>query len=779
MAKKMFLVFDTETTGLPKEWKDPSKEEFRKDILKGTNKNITNWPRMVQLAWQCHDLEGNFLFSKNHVITPDGYTIPEEVVNVHGISTETAIEKGIPLEKALEDFINDVKESKFIIGHNIGFDINIVLNEFLQKEFLLEEANKALSNNIPLNDLLTHFVNSNEDETVKNKFINNNVNSLNIENIQNELPFWTDLNKVFANATSLCTMRTEGIKEFCNFKKHGKLKFPTLTELHLKLFEVPFKEAHNAAVDVEATTRCFLELIRVDVLGAEHLQMTPEQIEAFKKNNPHVIEAVGIEYESFKQNELSDISIEEEERKLKKAAESIKHNDLIPFVHLHVHTQYSILDGANRTSAIAAKAKKDGMPAVAITDHGGMFGVKEFHVACLKEGVKPIIGVETYVARRGHLIQKDKIDRSGDHLILLAKNEKGYVNLLKLVSIAYTKGMYYKPRIDKELLKEYHEGIIVSSACLGGEISQHIMNGNFDKAEEAILWYKDVFGDDYYLELMRHKTDDQALRQTVWENQIKVNQKLIELGKKLNVKLIATNDAHFTDEEDAEAHDMLVCLSTGRDYNDPSRLRYTKQEWFKTTEEMNQLFADIPEVLENTIEIANKVESFELDHAPIMPDFPLPEGFKDEAEYLIHLTNEGAKKRYGDPVPEEKMERINFELDTIIKMGFPGYFLIVQDFINWAKNNGVLVGPGRGSAAGAAVSYCIGITDVDPIKYDLLFERFLNPDRISMPDVDIDFDDDGRQATRKSCSYLYFWNHGNQKFYKRCCQSFKFRVIGS
>ncbi len=704
----MFLIFDTETTGLPKKWKAPLTD-------------FNNWPRMVQLAWQCHDEKGNFLFAKNHVITPDGYTIPEDVVAVHGISTEIAYEKGIPLKDALLDFIEDVKRSKFIIGHNVEFDINIVGCELLRCE----------------------------------------------------------MEEIMTTTPHLCT-KIEST-EYCAIRnKSGGLKSPTLTELHVKLFNIPFAEAHNAAADVEATSRCFLELVRVGGVSGEILKMSPQQIEAFKQNNPNVIQPVGIKFESFKVSTSFDtISIEEEERKLKEAATNIV---LQPFVHLHVHSQYSILDGAAKTSAIAAKAKADGMPAVALTDHGAMFGSKEFHVSCSKEGIKPIIGVEAYVAKRGHLRKDDKTDASGHHLIILAKNYKGYQNLLKLTSIAHTDGMYYKPRIDKELLEEYSEGLIVSSACLGGEVAQHIMAGNFNKAKETILWYKSIFGDDYYLEMMRHKNNDARLKKDIWENQVKVNKILCEFSKELGVKLVATNDSHFIDPEDAEAHDVLVCLSTGRDYDDPTRMRYTKQEWFKTTQEMNELFADVPEALANTVEIAEKVEAFELNSDPIMPPFDIPEEFgtaaeytekyseealieefgkqsfdrlggynkviqiKLEADYLQHLTFIGAHKRYGEKLEEHVTERLNFELNTIKTMGFPGYFLITQDFINWAKNNGVIVGPGRGSAAGAAVAYCAGITDVDPIKYDLLFERFLNPDRISMPDVDIDFDDDGRQA---------------------------------
>jgi DNA polymerase III subunit alpha len=458
-----------------------------------------------------------------------------------------------------------------------------------------------------------------------------------------------------------------------------------------------------------------------------------------------------------------------------------KHEKMIPFTHLHVHSQYSILDGAASVGDLVGKAKTDGMTALALTDHGTMFGIKEFHAACIKAEIKPILGCETYVAERSFSDKTDVVDRYGNHLILLAKNKTGYRNLVKLISIASTKGFYYKPRIDKKILEEHSEGLIVSSACLGGEIPQLIMKNQIKEAEEVIQWYKNIFGDDYYLELMRHPAEEAAQRENVYDNQVWVNEILVQLAKKHQVKLIATNDVHFTNAEDADAHDLLICLNTGKDVDDPNRMRYTKQEWFKTQQEMNRLFSDIPEALANTAEVVEKIEDFELNSPAIMPFFPIPEEFgtmedfrkeytegklfeefgeetfnrlggyekvlrvKQEAAYLRHLTYEGAKERYGDPVPEDVATRLDFELNTIKMMGYPGYFLIVQDFINAAREMDVIVGPGRGSAAGAAVSYCTRITNIDPIKYDLLFERFLNPDRISLPDVDIDFDDDGRQ----------------------------------
>lgn len=450
------------------------------------------------------------------------------------------------------------------------------------------------------------------------------------------------------------------------------------------------------------------------------------------------------------------------------------------FTHLHVHSQYSILDGAAAITDLVKKAKKDGMTALALTDHGNMFGIKDFHETCKKFAIKPILGVETYVASRGiHFKDKgEKEDRSGDHLILLAKNEKGYRNLLKLVTIANNEGFYYKPRIDKNLLEKYSEGLIVSSACIGGEIPQYILKGDIASAEAAIQWFKSIFKDDFYLELQRHKTTDPSLPDEVYNCQVIVNKELIRLGEKFGVKVIATNDSHFTNDEDADAHDLLICLNTGKDLDDPSRMRYTKQEWLKTTAEMNQLFGDLPHVLANTCEVAEKIETYELDSDPIMPEFPIPESFgtideyrqrfpeevlslefkdipkrgyenalrvKFESDYLSHLVYLGAARRYGDELSTVARERIDFELETIKSMGFPGYFLIVQDFIAAARKMHVIVGPGRGSAAGSVVAYAIGITNVDPIKHDLLFERFLNPDRVSMPDIDIDFDDDGRQ----------------------------------
>lgn len=414
------------------------------------------------------------------------------------------------------------------------------------------------------------------------------------------------------------------------------------------------------------------------------------------------------------------------------------------FVHLHVHTYYSILDGASSIASHFKKAQEDNQPALAITDHGNMFGVKEFFkVAKGFPDIKPIIGCEVYVNPEGRFSKRGKEDQSAHHLILLAKNLDGYYNLVKLVSLGYTEGFYYKPKIDKELLAKYHENLICSSACLGGEIPQKIKRGDIEGAKESIMWYKELFGEDYYLEVQLHKTEIPGYAEDVYEQQVIVNKAIFELSQECGVKVIATNDVHFTRKEDGPAHDRLICLTTNANYDDPKRLRYTQQEYLKTEEEMSALFPGHPEVISNTIEIADKIERYKIDCDHILPIFEIPAEFPDSNEYLRHLTYKGAEKNYKEITPEVR-ERIDFELATIKRMGFPDYFLIVQDFIAAARGMGVWVGPGRGSAAGSVVAYCLGITHIDPIKYDLLFERFLNPERISMPDIDIDFDDDGR-----------------------------------
>ena len=483
------------------------------------------------------------------------------------------------------------------------------------------------------------------------------------------------------------------------------------------------------------------------------------------------------------------------------------------FIHLHVHTYYSILDGQSSIKRLVNKAIDDGMKGMAITDHGDMFGIKEFHDICnginkdrKKAGLKPfkpIFGCEMYVARRGDMRLKErKEDLGGYHLIVLAKNANGYKNLIKLVSNSWVDGFYNRPRTDHKELEKYHEDLIVCSACIAGEVPAKILKGDIAGARESIEWHKRLWGDDYYLELQRHEVTDpnQRANRETYPLQQQANKVLIELAKEYGIKLVCTNDSHFVDKENAEAHDHLLCLSTGKDLDDPTRMLYSKQEWFKTRQEMNDIFSDVPEALSNTLEILDKVETYSLDNDPIMPFFPIPEDFgteeewrkkfteeqlyeefttdengenplpkedaekkikklggydkiyriKFEADYLAKLAYEGAERRYGNPIPEDVRERVKFELHIMKTMGFPGYFLIVQDFINSARDElGVMVGPGRGSAAGSVVAYCLGITKIDPLKYDLLFERFLNPDRISLPDIDTDFDDDGRGKVLK------------------------------
>jgi DNA polymerase-3 subunit alpha len=411
------------------------------------------------------------------------------------------------------------------------------------------------------------------------------------------------------------------------------------------------------------------------------------------------------------------------------------------FAHLHVHTQYSILDGASQIDPLLEKVKSVGMDAIAITDHGNMYGVLQFTETARKKGIKPIIGCEVYVADGSRFDKKGREDRSGYHLVLLAKNREGYENLSRLVSKGYIEGFYYTPRIDKELLQQYSGGLIASSACLAGEIPQNLMDKGLDQAGRVLQEFIDIFGGDFYLELQRHGIPEQE----------PVNRQLLELARRHQVKVIATNDVHYINAEDARAHDILICLQTGKDLEDTNRMKYSGQEYLKTGQEMAELFSDIPEALENTREIVDKIENFSITSKKILlPVFPLPEGFISEDDYLKHLAYRGAHKLYHE-VDEDLSQRIDFELDVIKNMGFAGYFLIVQDFINEARNMGVSVGPGRGSAAGSVVAYCTGITTIDPIKYNLLFERFLNPERISMPDIDIDFDDEGRD---KVLSYV-------------------------
>ena len=756
----MFLVFDTETTGLPQNYNAPLTD-------------FDNWPRMVQLAWQIHDDKGRFVENHNYIIKPEGFEIPINVKSVHHITTKYAIKHGRPLDEVLDIFLQSASKVTHFVGHNIDFDLSILGCEFLRKKG------------------------------------------------ENPLPNWQKVDT--------CTEKTA---EFCQLPggKGGKFKLPRLEEFHQILFGESFGDAHNAAADVEATARVFLELVRRGILDAHDLGVNAQFVDDFKAANPEMIQPAGITFEPI---------VDEEETE-----EVAEIGDYVPkhFTHLHVHSHYSMLDGMSKIPDLVTKCKKNGMYSLALTDHGNMFGIKDFADTVNKENgkvkdaikeiekeknriendasgelseeeksakiedlnsqlstlnsqmFKPIYGIETYCAP----ISIDKRDGRQDrgwHLILLAKNKTGYHSLCKLSSIAYTDGFYYNPRIDHHLLEQYHEGLICTSACLGGEVPQKIMNADFKGAEDSVRWFKNLFGDDYYLEIQRHKTDKPGGDTEVYERQKEVNKILMELAKKYDIKVIATNDVHFVEEEHGEAHDRLICLGTGKDLDDPTRMHYTKQEWLKTPTEMGRIFSDVPFALENTQEIVDKVETYSIDSDPIMPIFPIPEDFgteeeyrqkyteedlfneftrdehgnvvlsqeeaekkvkklggykrlyriKLEADYLAKLTWDGAHQRYGENLNEEQIERIKFELHVMKTMGFPGYFLIVSDYIRAAREElGVSVGPGRGSAAGSVVAYCLKITDLDPLKYDLLFERFLNPDRISLPDIDVDFDDDGR-----------------------------------
>ncbi len=672
----MFLIFDTETTGLPKDYNAPITDS-------------DNWPRMVQISWQLHDAEGKLTDVKNYIIRPDGYTIPYAVVKVHGITTERAMKQGVPLDFVLGLFNEALQKSQFIVGHNIEFDNNIIAAEFHRKS------------------------------------INTPLFSRKILDTKNE-------------STDYCALPGG---------KGGKFKWPKLEELHEKLFNQKFDMAHNAAADVEATARCFFELIRIGIIEPSKISFSPEQNDAFQKANPTTIQAIGLNVQPYNPEDLDkkDIPVTYTETIVyDPLSQPEVEIDVRRFTHLHLHTEFSILDGATSIKGIADKALKDGMQAVAITDHANMFGVKSFYNILSAKGIKPIIGCEVNIAQRGMKRMESKIDGEGWHLVLLAKNMQGYRNLMKMVSISWLEGNYYKPRIDKDVLSTYAEGLIALSSCLDGEIPQKLMHESYENAEKAALWYKELFGNDFYLEIQRHPSGIKELDDKIYNDQVFVNDQLLEMGRKNQIKVVASNDVHFLDAEDSQVQDRLICILTGKNIDDPSRMRYSGQEWFKTQAEMFELFKDVPETIANTQEIVDKIEAFPLNSPPIMPDFTLPAGFDDENVYLRHIVYEGAKERWGENLSEELIERLDFELATIKKMGYPGYFLIVWDFLKAARDMGVLVGPGRGSAAGSAVAYSLRITEIDPIKYNLLFERFLNPDRISLPDIDIDFDDEGR-----------------------------------
>ncbi len=698
----MFLIFDTETTGLPKSWAAPISD-------------TDNWPRCIQIAWQLHDEMGNLIEHQDYLIQPDGFNIPYDAERIHGISTELAQQNGIQLKEMLDKFNSVLSKAKFIVGQNVGFDVNILGCEFYR---------------------------------------------LGMETQLNKMPILDTCTEVTASLLKLPGGRG------------GKFKLPTLTELHQYLFNEPFAEAHNATADVEATTRCFLELIRTEVFTKEELDVEPEYFEDFQFKNPRAIQLIGLKHINLKEaseqirkklqkieNETVQTTISAEEKR------DFKH---AKFAHLHNHTQFSVLQSTIAIPALVSATAKNKMTAVAMTDSGNMMGAFHFVSAVMNHNkavkakidaavangeepedaeIKPIVGCEFYICDN----HKDKTKKdNGYQVVFLAKNKKGYHNLAKMASIAYIDGFYYVPRIDRAIVEQYKEDVIVLSGNLYGEISSKILNIGENQAEEALLWWKEQFGDDFYLEIMRHNQDD--------EN--RVNKTLIEFSQKHQVKLVATNNTYYLNKEDANAHDILLCVKDGEKQATPigrgRGYRYglpNQEYYFKSEDEMKKLFADLPEAIISIQEIIDKVETYSLYRDVLLPKFAIPDeflnpedidgGVRGENAYLRHLTIEGAKKRYGEITPEIQ-ERLDFELLTISNSGYPGYFLIVQDFIAEARKMGVSVGPGRGSAAGSAVAYCLGITNIDPIKYDLLFERFLNPDRVSMPDIDIDFDDEGR-----------------------------------
>ncbi|WP_299114573.1 DNA polymerase III subunit alpha [uncultured Winogradskyella sp.] len=699
----MYLIFDTETTGLPKRWDAPITD-------------TDNWPRAIQIAWQLHDTMGNCIEHQDYLIQPEGFNIPYDAEKIHGISTELAQEQGVPLAEVLEKFNIALSKTKFVVGQNVKFDLNIMGAEFVRED---------------------------------------------VANPLQELPV---LDTCTEHTASLCQIPGG---------RGGKFKLPTLTELHQYLFNQPFAEAHNATADVEATTRCFLELIRKEQYTVEQLDVQPDYFQRFSEENPDTIQLIGLKHINLKresakinerlQKEQTDVVPTETN---KEAASQLADVD---FVHLHNHSQFSILQSTISIKDLVAAAAKENMPAVALTDHGNMMGafhfvsavsnhnkaIKTQHAEAEENGeekkgklIKPIIGCEFFVCEN----HTDKTRKdNGYQIVFLAKNKKGYHNLAKLSSAAFTDGFYYVPRIDKQLIEQYKEDLICLTGNLYGEVPSKVLNIGENQAEEALLWWKETFEDDLYIELMRHNQED--------EN--RVNQVLIQFAKKHDVKLVATNNTYYVEQENANAHDILLCVKDGEKQATPigrgRGYRYglpNQEYYFKSSEEMKALFRDIPEAIVNIQEVVNKIEPFELARDVLLPAFDIPNEFKHEDDevdggkrgenaYLKYLTYEGAKKRYGDITPEIK-ERLDFELSVIENTGYPGYFLIVEDFIREARNMDVSVGPGRGSAAGSVVAYCLWITNIDPIKYDLLFERFLNPDRVSMPDIDIDFDDEGR-----------------------------------
>ena len=701
----MYLIFDTETTGLPKKWGAPISD-------------TDNWPRAVQIAWQLHDNIGRLIEHQNYLIQPNGFNIPYDAERIHGISTELAQQNGITIEEVLQKFNKALSKATYIVGQNLGFDINIMGCEFFRAG---------------------------------------------IQSPMGSLPI-----------LDTCTEATAALLKLSG-GKGNRYKLPTLTELHQYLFNAPFAEAHNATADVEATTRCFFELLKRKIFTKEELDVTDDYYLNFNENNPQTIQLIGLKHINLQEASAairSKIDLRSPaELSKKEKSENTKALVDVDFVHLHNHTQFSVLQSTISVKDLVAAAAKNKMPAVAITDIGNMMGVFQFvrdvlnhnklalakNKLALEKGetetetiIKPIVGCEFYVCDD----HKDKTRKdNGYQVVLLAKNKKGYHNLAKLSSIAYTEGSYYVPRIDRQLIEKYKDNVIVLSGGLNGEVSNKILNVGENQAEEALLWWKAQFKDDFYIEIMRHNQED--------EN--RVNETLVKLARKHDVKMVATNNTFYIDQQDANAHDILLCVQGGEKQATPIgrgrgyRFGLPNQEYyFKSSAEIKKIFSDLPEAITTISEVVNKIETYDLARDVVLPIFEIPIEFinqtdtsdggkRGENSYLKHLTKIGAQKRYKE-LTTEIQERIDFELLTISNSGYPGYFLIVQDFIAEARKMGVSVGPGRGSAAGSVVAYCLGITNIDPLKYGLLFERFLNPDRVSLPDIDIDFDDEGRAS---------------------------------
>ena len=682
----MYLIFDTETTGLPKKWNAPITDS-------------DNWPRCVQLAWQLHDSKGALISDHSYLIKPENFNIPFESEQIHGISTELANKIGVNLEEVLNKFISDLSNAGFIIGHNVKFDLNIIGAELFR------------------------------------------INS--------------DVNLLEKDILDTCTEMTANV---CKLPggRGGKFKFPTLIELYSFLFDESFSEAHNASADVEATARAFFELVRIGIINQTVFKGYPELSEGLRSHDQTKVPLFGIKHLNLKK-ESKKVSkkISKENEDDKKIIDSIPEQIIsAPFAHLHNNTQFSVLQSTSRIGNLVKKAGESNMSAIAITDRGNMMGcfhfikaIKNYNSSISEDSektqIKPIIGCELNVCSN----HKDKSNRDdGYQIVFLAKNKNGYRNLSKMCSIGYTEGFYYVPRVDRSIIEQYKSDLIVLSGNMYGEIANKLLNIGESQAEDALMYWKNLFGDDFYLEMMKHGQEDED----------RVNETLLEFSKSHNVKVVPTNNSFYLNKEDANAHDILLCVKDGEKQATPigrgRGFRYglkNQEYYFKTSNEMKFLFRDYPDFFSNISEIVEKVELYELAREVLLPKFKIPVDFKTENsddlenEYLKFLTFNGAKKHYKN-LDNNLNERILFELNVIKSSGYPGYFLIVQDLIKAAIDMGVSVGPGRGSAAGSVVAYCLGITKIDPIKYDLLFERFLNPDRVSMPDIDIDFDDEGR-----------------------------------